>query len=109
MNNKGFTLMEILAVLVIMGVILAILIPSITGVRSRGEKQKYSVIEKSMVEYSKAYFDDEIGFINLEDLKNKGLTKVDNDCIGYVDLNTKTAYLKCSDYETTGFDINKLN
>ena len=40
MNNKGFTLVEILAMLVVLGVLMAVTIPNITGILN---KQKISI------------------------------------------------------------------
>ena len=110
MNKKGFTLVELLATIVIMALIMTMAFPSIQRLITNNDKQKYSSYEKSMQEYAKAYYEDSNQIINLNSLKEKGLTGIDSDCIGYVDANNNyKPYLKCSKYETNGFDNNKLN
>ncbi len=78
-NNKGFTLVELLAVIVILITILLIAIPSITSSLERSkEKQnqaKYRLIESA----SEIYISDhkntlgDTGHVCLSDLKNDGL------------------------------------
>ncbi len=111
MNKKGFTLVELLAVVVIMALIMALAFPSITGMISGSNQKKYVSYEKSMSEYAKAYYEDESGIIGLSLLKSKGLTGIDSDCIGYVDLNDDyKAYIKCSDdYQTNNFNANNAS
>ncbi|MEG0330566.1 MAG: prepilin-type N-terminal cleavage/methylation domain-containing protein, partial [Longicatena sp.] len=40
-NKKGFTLVEIIVVLVIMGILLAIAVPSVMGYVNKANEQKY--------------------------------------------------------------------
>lgn len=105
MNKKGFTLVELLAVVVIMALIMALAFPSIQGLINSNNEKKYESYEKSMTEYAKAYFEDSDSIIGLSTLKQKGLTGIDSDCIGYVDGSNKyKAYLKCGDkHQTSGF------
>lgn len=111
MNKKGFTLVELLSVVVIMAIIMALAFPSIQGLISSNKQKKYEAYEKSMTEYAKAYYDDTKSIIGLSSLKDKGLTGIDNECVGYVDGNNKyKSYIKCGDnYETTGFEIGKAS
>lgn len=106
MNKKGFTLVELLAVVVIMALIMALAYPAITGMINSSNQRKYEAFEKSMTEYAKAYYDGDNNIIGLTSLKQKGLTGIDEECVGYVDGNNKyTAYLKCGDkHQTTGFN-----
>ena len=111
MNKKGFTLIELLTVIVIIGIIMTFAFPSITGMINNNKQKQYESYEKSMSEYTKAYFEDNDGIIGLEELKQVGLLGLDDDCIGYVviDDNYK-AYLKCGDeWETNGFNLNDAN
>lgn len=59
MNNKGFTLVELLAVLVILITILTIAIPSITSSVERNKKnmleKKINIIEVGMESYVEVY------------------------------------------------------
>lgn len=55
MFRKGFTLIEILAVIAILGVIAAIFIPSAIKEISKNEKKVYSVKETTLVNAAKDY------------------------------------------------------
>ena len=108
MNKKGFTLVELLAVIVIMALIMGLAFPAVTGMINSSNQKKYEAYEKSMTEYAKAYFDETNTVIGLTTLKDKGLTGIEEGCIGYVDGNNKyKAYLKCGDkYQTEDFNVN---
>ena len=49
-NNKGFTLVELLAMLVVLGVLMAIVIPNITGIMRNNRLNGYKGDAKQMVE-----------------------------------------------------------
>lgn len=105
-NNQAFTLVELLAVIVVMSLIMMLAFPSITGMIENSNRKKYEAYERSMQEYAKAYYEDAETIIGLSSLKAKGLTGIDQECIGYVDptLNYQ-AYLKCGDdYQTDDFN-----
>lgn len=111
MNKRGFTLVELLAVIIIMSLIMMMSFPSIQGMIKTNNKKKYEAYERSMHEYAKAYYEDETAIIGLESLRNEGLTGIDSECIGYVDpVNNYKAYLKClDDYQTEGFSLEDAN
>ncbi|MDD3048594.1 MAG: prepilin-type N-terminal cleavage/methylation domain-containing protein [Bacilli bacterium] len=48
-NKKGFTLVELLAVIVILAIILAIAIPSITGITSTAKKNSFESAVKMLI------------------------------------------------------------
>ena len=87
MNRKGFTLVELLAVLVILLTILLVAIPSITSSVERNKenalKKKYDLIEAAAESYVNLYkndlgdkYDDFFNSgcnIKIENLKEKGL------------------------------------
>lgn len=107
MNKSGFTLVELLATIVIMSLLMAFAFPAITGMIETSNQKKYESYEKSMTEYAKAYFEDQNKIIGLSEIKQKGLTGIDEECLGYVDGNNHfKAYLKCGDYQTSGFNTN---
>ncbi len=58
MKNKGFTLVELILVIVIMGIISAIVIPSIMKGLSDSEKQGGESVEKLLINNLKLYNDD---------------------------------------------------
>lgn len=57
-NNKGFTLVEILAVIIILGVIAAITIPTITTVITKNKEDNYTNLENSILSAAKIYISD---------------------------------------------------
>lgn len=77
-NKKGFTLTEILATIVILGVILAIAVPSYNALSKKFEKEYYDKLDKSVLAAAKSYWKDnpdrrpkeylESGYISLESL-----------------------------------------
>lgn len=111
LDEKGFTLVELLATMVIMGIIMALAFPSIRTMIEGNKRKQYESFEKSMSEYAKAYFEEENGIIGLTSLKQAGLTGIDEECVGYVLLSDNyKAYLKCGDnWETSGFDVNNAS
>ena len=102
-NKKGFTLVELLVAITILGVIIALAIPLIRNVQGNQGKQKYntyrSSIEQSARLYVDTYGEDEFGnneegciLIPLEDLIEKDLAKdiqVDN-----TSCNTTNSFVK---------------
>lgn len=77
-NKKGFTLTEILATIVILGIILAIAVPSYNALSKKFEKEYYDKLDKSVLAAAKSYWKDnpdkrpkeylESGNITLSDL-----------------------------------------
>lgn len=57
-NKKGFTLTEILAVIAILGVILAIAVPSYNSLSKKFEKEYYDKLEGSILAAAKSYWKD---------------------------------------------------
>ncbi len=52
-NNKGFTLVEILAMLVILGLLMAVAIPNISGILNNNRKNAYRSDATNMVDTAK--------------------------------------------------------
>ena len=111
LNKKGFTLVELLATIVIMGIIMALAFPTVMGMIDSNKRKQYESFERSMTEYAKAYFEESTGTIGLSSLKQVGLTGIDEECVGYVLSNDNyKAYLKCGDdWETNGFNTNNAS
>lgn len=52
-NNRGFTLVELLAMLVVLGIIMGVTIPNITGILSQSKKTAFIADANKMVETAK--------------------------------------------------------
>lgn len=48
-NNKGFTLVEVIAAVVIISILLVLLIPNVNNLLERGSKEAYEELEKSIL------------------------------------------------------------
>ena len=106
MNNKGFTLVELLAVLVVLTTILLIAIPSITSSVERNKEKirnkKINIIENAGYQYAKKYknvipeyneFINGSCYIDINDIKNVGL--ISDEDRKDADDNIISGYLSC--------------
>ena len=110
MNKKGFTVVEVLAVMIILGLLMLLVVPSISKLMKDNDEKKYSTYEKMMEEYAVVYPDKGLTYIKLSQLTN--LEDVKRNCTGYVKVdrneNEYEAYIKCGDiYTTTGFEASR--
>ncbi len=95
MKKQGFTLIELVVAIAILGVISLIAIPSVNKIQSSNKKAKFIAYEKSIINSSKAYVDafnedlfgiDNTGcaIITYEDLKERDLVSdlqiANSDC-----------------------------
>ena len=92
-KNKGFTLVELLAILVILGLIALATIPNISKQVKESEKQEQTVLDKKIENaaklYADKYFADDIvkgsntnkiiKTFTLTDLENDGLLSLNDD------------------------------
>ncbi len=133
MNNKGFTLVEILAVVVILGILVGIAVPFYTGYLVNSRLETFETNEHSMETAAEDFllinglFDQisEYGYITLETLVSNGhiddiidpdkhgsLCDYDDSYVIVKKINNVDfdyeAYLFCSAYETTVSDENLL-
>lgn len=72
MNKKGFTLVEILAVLVILSLLLILTIPSIKNALTNG-KNKINEINKKQIEDAAKIIVDEVIYCNMTEITKKAL------------------------------------
>lgn len=112
-NNKGFTLVETIAVIIILGVILSIAVPSITNVVKSTNKNRMISDAETFISEVKEYVEsDTIGntskeYITLDDIKDK--TKLSKSPYGeeykeksYVNINNYNVCLTDGNYAATG-------
>lgn len=115
MNKHGYTVMELLVVIVIIGLILLFVYPLLDDIMSDNNKEKYNQYESMMVEYAKANNTKatiEVPNIYLKLSELDGLVQIKNECSGYVHIkyvlnkpNEYTSYISCdSGYQTTGYN-----
>jgi len=97
MNKKGFTLVELLAVIVIMAILITIAVPGIMRIMNSLKTQslcsKIEIIESAALEYAGDYYSNKkntnaskviLDNVSLADLVNMGyLSKDDDDCTLY--------------------------
>lgn len=57
MNNKGFTLTELLVTIVIMGIITGLAFPSIRKLQEENKSEEFKAYEKVLVNATKVYMD----------------------------------------------------
>jgi uncharacterized repeat protein (TIGR02543 family)/prepilin-type N-terminal cleavage/methylation domain-containing protein len=84
MNKKGFTLVELVVAIAILGVITLIAIPTVKSIQSNNTKSKYITYEKALTTSGKAYtdaYDEDLfgaansgcAIVNYSDLKERDL------------------------------------
>ena len=133
MNRKGFTLIELIATIVIMALILIMVMPSITALRNNNEKKQYEYYGDSLVEAAEIFVGREgeditnLGTLNFtgcidityQDLINSDLIKpysdekinCSNTKVRYTKERNKESYsinLTCRD-TTTGETVYSVN
>lgn len=94
MNKKGFTLVEILAVIVVLGLLIVIIIPTVNNLIKDSEDSLYNEQISNIVNATKQYMvehsellpdEDESVCISISDLIDNGV--IDNDIV--IDPRTK--------------------
>jgi len=132
MNKKGFALVELLAVIVVLGIILAVAIPNAVNIIEKIRVDAYKQNEKMMISAAQKYLvnsnivlnnSGDIAVIRLTDLQQQGL--LDNiadlrnnqsNCNGYLIVKKNNVseysylpYLKCgSNYISEGYVQHQL-
>lgn len=107
LNNKGFTLVELLAVVVILLAISVIAIASISSAIERSKAKQDDAKKEVIISYAKLYFDEHknenltcVNVENITSLSNDDLSKADG---GYFEGSVrKSDYKYCSGKNCTG-------
>jgi type IV pilus assembly protein PilA len=81
LNNKGFTLVEMLAVVVILSVLMAITVPTISGLIEKNKSDSYKSLEKSILAAAKVYISDNRYNITLSGScgDTRSISEIDNN------------------------------
>ena len=58
MNNKGFTLLEVILVVAILSVITLIIVPSVSSLLNKNKSEQYENLKKSIISAAKMYVSD---------------------------------------------------
>lgn len=82
-NKKGVTLVELLAVVVILGIIAAIAVPTIGGLISRQRQRAAEATYDTIVEASKLYAQDVTGRFTLEALETNDFIDLKSNTFSY--------------------------
>ena len=127
MNNKGFTLVELLAVLIILTVIMGVAIPSISSSLERTKDKQNKAKEEMLLSYAEEYVTDhknavydtlkninscKISIKKLDDyLPEGGIVDADeNEMDGYVLFTKPNKYKYCKDDKVVGCsELNNLD
>ena len=113
MNKNGFTLVELLATIVVIAIVMGIVLPSALKVSRDNSDKTYKEYEKMMEEYALISVYKGQNVILLSELEELG--KVKNECEnGYVvRISTQPleykAYLSCDKYITPNYNENIIN
>ncbi len=91
-NNKGFTLIEVLVAITIMGIITVMALPGVQQLQSKNRERKFEKYGESLVSSAKLYVDS-----NEEDIFGYAVSGCAD--ISFSDLEAKTL---AKDYETNG-------
>lgn len=99
-NNKGFTMIELLAVVTIMGILAVIAIPAVTKYITKGQNQAYETMKKSTYIAAENYMMDNPGMLEVNETTSVTASKlVQLDYLEYlVDPASKNSAKRCDEY-----------
>ena len=115
MKKNGFTLVELLAVIVLIAFITMLTFPNLKNLRKNNNEKEFTTYENMMVQYVKAIPNyRNRSYVCLSELSIKKINDK-MECFGYVTItssNSLTPYLSCSEdgtklYETNNYDSSK--
>ncbi len=108
MNNKGFTLIEVLVTIVVLGIVMSLVFPNVLKLKNENDLRICQEYETMIEEYARVNVNSSDGYIDLLDLDE--LKQVKDDCDGYVIIDhsvepaTYKAYISCeSGCQTEGY------
>lgn len=115
LNYKGFTLVELLAVIAIMGMLAVIMVPTISGVIEENKTNNSENLKNSIKSSARAYISDNRYEIKLNDSSCandiRNITFIGNDYIDEskitVELLVNKGYLKSNSDDIINLETNK--
>ena len=81
LNNKGFTLIEVLAVIVILSILMAIMVPSVGNIMKKNREDNYQNLKDSIISAAKIYISDnryQITVGNCDDSNKADIESINN-------------------------------
>ena len=115
MNKKGFTLVELIGVVVLIAIVSMLTFPALNNLRKNNNEKEFKTYEDMMVEYARSIPNYRSkSNICLNQLTSIGLKKINETmtCNGYVNVtsNNLKAYVTCSQagktmYTTSGYSL----
>ncbi len=108
-NKKGFTLIELIVTIAIMGILLIIALPQVSKIKEANKYKKYEVYKSSIERAAKLYTDS-----NSKDMfgyQNSGCVRIPYSILKKANLikNFPDNEISCSVDEETYVDVNKAN
>ncbi len=108
LNNKGFTLVEVLAVVVILSILATIMVPTVSHIINQNKENNYKNIEKSILNAAKMYVSDNRYDMSIGEC-NDGVAAVTSFSDNRIMLTTLTSYLSSDEIINPKDDSKKLD
>ena len=109
LNNKGFSLVEVLAVVVILSVLATIMVPTVSHVINHNKENNYKNVEKSILNAAKMYVSDNRYDITVGACDENGIADVTSFSQNKVLLSTLSSYLSSEEIINPMDDSKKLD
>lgn len=84
LGNKGFTLVEVIAVVVILSVLSLLIVPSVSGLLNRSKENSYNDLINSIKLSCEQYINDNRYNINIGSCNNNGICDVSNVSVSFL-------------------------
>ena len=108
LNNKGFSLVEVLAVVVILSVLATIMVPTVSHIINQNKENNYKNVEKSILNAAKMYVSDNRYDMSIGEC-NDGVAAVTSFSDNRIMLTTLTSYLSSDIIVNPKDDSKKLD